>query len=89
MQRLQATVYGQVHGVGFRAAAQAEANRLGVSGWVANRYDGTVEVVAEGPDNALHRLERWLQQGPPSARVERVETYWDDGSGEFRGVQVR
>lgn len=89
MQQLHATVHGRVHGVGFRAATQAEANRLNVTGWVANRWDGTVEVVAEGADDALRRLERWLQHGPPPAHVERVDTIWRDGDGAFRGFQIR
>lgn len=89
MQRLLATVYGRVQGVGFRAYTQQEANRLGVVGWVANQWDGSVRVVAEGPDAALRRLATWLHHGPPSAHVDRVEVAWEDGSGEYRGFQVR
>lgn len=89
MQRLAATVYGRVQGVGFRAATQREAARLGVTGWVANRWDGAVRVVAEGPDEALRRLLTWLHHGPPSAHVDRVDVAWEEGTGEFRGFQVR
>ena len=52
-QRLVATVRGMVQGVGFRWFVQREAARLGLDGWVANQVDGSVEVVAEGPDAAL------------------------------------
>lgn len=89
MQRLVATVFGRVQGVGFRAVTQQEANRLGVVGWVANRWDGSVRVVAEGPDDALRRFAAWLHHGPPSAHVDRVEATWEEGTGEFRGFQVR
>jgi acylphosphatase len=89
MQRLVATVFGRVQGVGFRAFTQQEANRLGVVGWVANRWDGSVRVVAEGPDDALHRLVTWLHHGPPAAHVDHVEVAWEEGTGEFRGFQVR
>jgi acylphosphatase len=89
MQRLTATVHGRVQGVGFRALTQREANRLGVVGWVANQWDGSVRVVAEGPDDSLRRLATWLHHGPPSAHVERVELGWDEGTGDLRGFQVR
>jgi acylphosphatase len=89
MRRLTAIVSGRVQGVGFRAATQTEANRLGVTGWVANQWDGSVKVVAEGPDAALTRLHTWLHHGPGPAHVDRVEADWGAGSGEFRGFQVR
>lgn len=66
-------VSGRVQGVGFRYAAASQARRLGLAGWVANRGDGSVEGLASGDEAALARLREWLQQGPPAARVERVE----------------
>lgn len=66
-------VAGRVQGVGFRWATARVAERLGVSGWVANRPDGTVSVHAEGPDAALEALGAWLEAGPASARVDSVE----------------
>jgi acylphosphatase len=89
MQRLTAIIRGRVQGVYFRGSTQQEANRLDVTGWVANQWDGTVKVVAEGPDAALERLLRWLHHGPPHAHVEYVEASWTEGTGEFRGFQVR
>jgi acylphosphatase len=65
-------VSGQVQGVFFRAATEAAARRLGVTGWVRNLADGSVELVACGEDTKLSELERWLWQGPPRARVEQV-----------------
>ena len=64
------TVHGRVQGVFFR---DSEAQRLGINGHAVNLPDGTVEVLAAGPADALAELERWLQKGPPMARVTRVE----------------
>ncbi|HEX5488334.1 MAG TPA: acylphosphatase [Rhodanobacteraceae bacterium] len=65
-------VTGRVQGVFFRASTREQALRLGLTGSARNLADGSVEVIASGDDAALAELERWLQQGPPSARVERV-----------------
>jgi acylphosphatase len=89
MKRLIATVHGRVQGVGFRAFTQVEAQRLGVRGWVANQWDGTVRVEAEGPDEALHKLAAWLRHGPPAAYVEKLDIDWAQGDGTLRGFQVR
>ncbi|MGN6592510.1 MAG: acylphosphatase [Terriglobales bacterium] len=65
-------VYGIVQGVGFRAYVQWQAQRLQLHGWVRNRDDGSVEVLATGAHEALGQLETVLQQGPRLAQVERV-----------------
>ena len=67
------TVHGRVQGVFFRDSTRREAERLGISGHAINLPDGTVEVLAAGPADALDQLERWLHQGPPMSRVTRVE----------------
>jgi acylphosphatase len=72
--RTHLRVEGRVQGVYFRASTQAEALRLGLVGWVRNRRDGTVEVVAEGPARSVETLVAWAQEGPPAARVDRLET---------------
>jgi acylphosphatase len=66
-------VRGRVQGVFFRAATVEQARALGLGGYVRNRADGTVEVEAEGAEQALEALERWLWRGPPLARVDAVE----------------
>jgi acylphosphatase len=66
-------IIGRVQGVAFRASTVAAARGLGLSGWVANRADGSVEAVAEGDDVAVTALVRWCHHGPPAARVDRVE----------------
>ena len=72
-RRIHCRVSGKVQGVWYRASTQREANALGLAGWVRNLEDGRVELVAEGPRDAVGRLEAWLRHGPPHALVEQVE----------------
>lgn len=65
-------VEGRVQGVGYREACMDEARALGLHGWVRNRLDGSVEVLLQGPVDAVSRLQAWLHEGPPLARVDRV-----------------
>jgi acylphosphatase len=89
MKRLEATVYGRVQGVFFRAYTQQEARRLRLTGWVANEWRGTVKVVAEGTDAALAQFVDSLQRGSPSAHVDKVEVRWAEATGEFAHFMVR
>ena len=66
-------VYGTVQGVGFRYVTRDRAARLGVTGWVRNDRDGSVEVYAEGPRDKIEQFESYLRKGPPSARVRSVD----------------
>ena len=72
IERLHAHVHGRVQGVGFRFYTVDAAVSLGLTGWVANRYDDGVEVVAEGPHAALQQLLAILHEGPSLSRVDRV-----------------
>jgi acylphosphatase len=89
MKRLSATVHGRVQGVAFRAYTQDQASQLGLTGWVANHYDGSVCVVAEGGDAPLQQLLAWLHHGPPAAHVTQVEAMWGESTGEFCSFQIR
>jgi acylphosphatase len=83
-QRLTARVTGRVQGVGFRWWTRRMASNLGLVGWVMNADDErSVELVAEGPPDALDRLERWLASGPDGARVDAVDARRGPASGEF------
>ncbi len=64
---------GRVQGVGFREATVDAARAAGVVGWVRNRADGTVEVLAQGSSDAVDRLVAWCRRGPPLARVTGVD----------------
>ena len=81
-------ISGQVQGVFFRAATEAAARRLGVTGWVRNLADGSVELVACGEETKLAELERWLWQGPSRARVEQVRSQ-ETGLQTFSDSSVR
>lgn len=71
---VRAVVTGRVQGVGFRAFTRGHARELGVDGWVRNRIDGSVELVAAGSRDAVAALIDRLHQGPPASRVDGVET---------------
>jgi acylphosphatase len=88
-QQLHAIVRGRVQGVSFRAATQQEAQRLTLTGWVRNRPDGSVEVLAEGPRAPLEQLAAWLHHGPPAAAVSEVSAEWQAASGLGRQFEVR
>jgi acylphosphatase len=66
-------VRGRVQGVGFRWYVEAEAQRLGIAGWVRNNADGSVEVLAQGSREQLVGLRSRLREGPRAARVDDVE----------------
>ena len=72
--RVRVAAYGAVQGVGFRWFVHQAARRLGVAGYVLNRPDGAVLLEAAGPAEALAELLRTVENGPPAARVDRVET---------------
>jgi acylphosphatase len=84
MERLQAQIYGQVQGVGFRRFVVDEAQRLGVVGWVRNRWDDSVEVTAEGERLRLELLLAALRRGPMRAEVETLIETWLPATGEFK-----
>ncbi len=67
------SIRGLVQGVAFRHHTKVRARDLDLRGWVRNRDDGSVEVWAEGEVEALEQLVRWLEHGPPAARVEGVD----------------
>ena len=87
--RLHAVVRGRVQGVNFRYYTTHTAQRLGLTGWVANRWDGTVEAVAEGTRQALGEFRAFLHRGSPSAFVQQVDAAWEPPSGEFQRFGVR
>lgn len=81
-------VDGLVQGVFFRVSTRDQAHQLGLKGWVRNRVEGDVELVACGTELALMALEQWLHQGPPMARVEQVTVSdWQEAMN-FDGFEV-
>ena len=88
MKRLHAIVRGIVQGVSFRHYTTIKARELGLVGWVGNRLDGSVEVLAEGEEEKLQSLARWLQHGSPDAEVDSVEVSWSEPSGEYTSFTI-
>jgi acylphosphatase len=80
-------ISGRVQGVGFRYSMLAEARRLGVTGWVRNRRDGTVEAVVDGDTAAVAAMVKWASAGPPGARVMNVAVA--EAEGTFAGFESR
>ena len=85
---LHLLISGRVQGVWFRGSMQAEARRLGLTGWARNLADGRVEALVEGPLAELAAIRDWTVQGPPGARVDSVEAQDRPASG-LEGFKVR
>ncbi len=86
--RLHATVTGRVQGVSFRYFVLEQAYQLNLTGWVSNRWNGAVEVTAEGSRQNLELLLNALREGPPMASVTDLDFEWLTYSGEFSGFDV-
>lgn len=85
---VHARVYGRVQGVGFRYFTRSTAASLGLSGWVKNRMDGSVEVRAEGSRAQVEALVDYLRHGPPSSHVRTVDLRYPEPTGSFRDFSV-
>jgi acylphosphatase len=75
MRRRRVVVHGRVQGVFFRGSTVERAREVGVNGWVRNRPDGTVEAVFEGSAEQVAEMIRYCREGPPWARVERIQEF--------------
>ena len=85
---VQVRIEGRVQGVGYRAFVEMRAVELGLSGWVRNRRDGSVEAVLQGSPEAVAAILEACRAGPPTARVARVDVI-GEGVGAFDGFEVR
>jgi len=90
MEKRRATlrIRGKVQGVYYRESSRREAMRLGLTGWVRNLSDGSVEAVAEGTPEALEAFVTWCHRGPTQARVTDVERADAEARGEFSTFTV-
>ena len=88
-ERVRVIVKGRVQGVYFRASTVQQARHLGLTGWVTNRHDGSVELVAEGQSDKIEELIAWCRQGPPEARVDEVDLQRQGFRGEFTEFRIR
>jgi acylphosphatase len=79
-------IHGRVQGVAYRDSMRIRADELGVTGWVRNRRDGTVEAMVQGTHEAVDAIIAWANWGPPAAKVTKVEI--EDGIGDFQSFDV-
>jgi len=87
-KRLIIKIYGDVQGVGFRDAAYWIARKMHVAGFAMNDPEGFVYIEAEGDEKDLKDFLIWCRKGPVTAKVDRVEEEWFDGSGSFTGFRI-
>lgn len=86
--RKQVRVEGVVQGVAFRHYTSRRAEELGVTGWVRNLPDGSVEALFEGDEHAVSAMVDWCRSGPPAARVSRIRVADGSWSGEFATFSI-
>jgi acylphosphatase len=83
-----AIIRGRVQGVFFREETRRAARGYGVSGWVRNLPDGTVEAVFEGTREQVEQVLEWCRKGPPFARVDKVDVKWKSAAGKFSDFNI-
>jgi len=86
--RLELKIYGRVQGVTFRFSARRLAGRLGLTGWIKNINDGTVEAVVEGEEKDLREFLKWCARGPLFAKVADVKVEKLMATGEFDNFEI-
>jgi acylphosphatase len=88
ISRAHVKISGYVQGVSFRYYTQVMANQLGLKGWVRNLWDGGVEAVFEGEEEAVDKMVGWCHDGPLMARVENVKVDIETPTGEFSHFSI-
>ncbi len=87
--RVRVVISGRVQGVGFRYATVRQARRLGLTGWVRNTRDGRVEIVADGPKEAITELLDWAVMGPDGAEVTGLQRTDLEPGEPFQSFDIR
>ncbi len=87
-KRSHLVVRGRVQGAYFRATAQRAARQHALSGWVKNRPDGALEIVAEGEEDDVKDFLAWSHAGPSTARVDTVDVRWRSYTGEYTDFRI-
>lgn len=88
LKRAHVIISGRVQGVGFRYNTLDMAQRLNLTGWVRNTWDGRVEAVFEGPAEVVKQAVAWCHHGQRPARVEQVQVSYETATGEFNYFRV-
>jgi acylphosphatase len=89
MKRMRITVKGIVQGVYYRYNTQKKAAEDNLTGWVRNSRDGRVEMLCEGTEANIKEMVEWCKEGPAGAYVEKVETKWEEYTGEFNAFEIK
>ena len=87
--RVRLKIAGRVQGVYYRASTAQQAHGLGLTSWVMNCPDGSVEAVAEGARHKLEELIAWCREGPPGARVLDIDIRWETPENNFHRFSIR
>lgn len=87
-KRVEIIINGRVQGVFFRQKTKAEAEKLGLLGWVKNEGDGSVKIIAEGEEEKIKGLIKWLRVGPRFARVDKAKINWQKAQEEFSQFEI-
>ena len=88
-KRVHLVIEGTVQGVFYRASARDKADSLGLTGYVMNLPDGSVEAVAEGKTDSIDEFIAWCRTGPPNARVSDVKITFSSFIGEFPNFHIK
>ncbi len=88
-RRAHIEVFGKVQGVCYRYYTVEKATALNITGFIRNRMDGSVEIVAEGEEANIRDLIQWANQGSPASNVSDVRVDWEEYKGEFKNFTVK
>lgn len=88
MRRVRVVIRGDVQNVGFRSWTRHKAEHFGITGWVKNNDDGSVEAVFEGDDAKVDELVEECRRGPPGSYVEKVDIEEEEHGGIFQGFSI-
>ena len=82
-------IYGRVQLVMYRDSARRQAKKLDLVGWVMNKSDGTVELIAEGKEESLKQFIDWCYNGPILAKVNKIDINWQEATGQFKKFNIK
>jgi len=88
-KRVKLKMVGLVQGMGYRYLSSKEAKKRGLTGYVTNLSDGSVEIVAEGQEEDLNDFIRWCYNGVGLAQVNSIDQTWQEATGEFKGFMIK
>ncbi len=86
--RAHVVIHGRVQGVFFRMETARVAKKFGVSGWVRNRSDGSVEAIFEGDRARVDQILKWCEKGPPLSDVKHLDVKWETATREYKGFEI-